>query len=119
MSGVTAHVLDTTLGKPAAGVEIVLAQLAGAAAGQGMDPFAAVGHAVTNDDGRISDLSRGAGLRAGTYRITFNSGAYFARRGVPSFYPQVEVIFQVTDPAQHYHIPLLLSPFGYSTYRGS
>lgn len=117
MSGVTAHVLDTTRGRPAAGVQVVLARMEPREG----DPevFVPITSALTNADGRVADLIAGVAPKAGIYRITFESGAYFAQRGLPTFYPRVEVLFQLTEPSQHYHIPLLLSPFGYSTYRGS
>lgn len=76
---------------------------------------------VTNDDGRASshlwpdDLP----FEAGVYRVVFNTQAYFEKSGRTTFYPYVEVVFRIADPAQHYHVPLLISPYGYSTYRGS
>jgi len=76
------------------------------------------GHGVTDTDGRIRDLLKGP-LEAGAYRLTFDTGAYFRARATASFYPQVAIEFEVRDEAQHHHVPLLLSPFGYSTYRGS
>jgi len=112
MSAITTHVLDTSTGRPAAGVPVTLEKQAGASwqnAGQG----------VTNQDGRIADLLAGAKLAPGTYRLIFDTAAYFSAKQQPSFYPQVQVMFTVGDAAQHYHLPLLLSPFGYSTYRGS
>ena len=78
-----------------------------------------VGRGTTNADGRCPELTEGLQLDAGTYRLHFETGAYFARTDTPTFYPVVEVIFEVSDVAAHYHVPLLLSPFGYSTYRGS
>jgi 5-hydroxyisourate hydrolase len=76
--------------------------------------------ATTNADGRASNLlSDPAALAKGVYRLTFDTSAYFHSIGVNSFYPYVTVVFEIQDPAQHYHVPLLLSPFGYSTYRGS
>lgn len=106
-SPITTHILDTSIGKPAAGVEVTLER-----AGQ------TIGRGVTNDDGRITDLLASA-LEAGDYRITFATGAYFARQGRACFYPRVEIHFSVAAPNEHYHVPLLLNPFGYSTYRGS
>ena len=75
---------------------------------------------TTNADGRITTLLPDAALvAAGSYRLRFATAAYFAVLGVRGFYPEVQVVFQIDDPARHYHVPLLLSPYGYSTYRGS
>ena len=112
MSAITTHVLDTSLGKPAAGVAGRLDRQS--AAGDWVE----VGRGVTDIDGRIRDLLEGA-LDTGTYRLTFDTGAYFRALDVPCFYSQVAIEFVVLDPGQHYHVPLLISPFGYSTYRGS
>jgi 5-hydroxyisourate hydrolase len=107
-SPITTHVLDTALGRPAAGVDIRLFR--------GETELA---RGITNDDGRIADLLAPGTLEAGTHRMTFATGPYFEATGRPAFYPEVSVDFTIVDPAEHYHIPLLLSPFGYSTYRGS
>ena len=114
MSGMTAHVLDTSVGKPAVDLEISLER---ATAGAG---FSAVAAERTNQDGRVTLLG-GPRVLAATYRITFQTGAYFTRESQPVFYPRVEVIVQILDAQtnEHFHIPLLISPFGYSTYRGS
>ncbi len=112
MSPLTSHVLDVALGQPARGVTLRLEVLEGAT-------WRSLGAGVTDADGRTGDLLAGAPLEARTYRLTFETGAYFAATGRRSFYPRVEVIFEVTAPAEHHHVPLLLSPFGYSTYRGS
>ena len=74
---------------------------------------------VTNEQGRVTDLVPPGSLGAQTYRLTFDTGAWFAAAGRPVFYPHVDVVFTVQDAAEHHHIPLLLSPFGYSTYRGT
>ena len=111
MSGVTTHVLDVARGKPASGVGVRLE----AKKGEG---FEEIGRGATDDDGRLRTLTSGA-VPAGTYRITFDTGAYFARLGVEGFYPEASVVFVIRDELSHYHVPLLLSPFGYSTYRGS
>ena len=108
MSTVTTHVLDTALGQPAAGVPVRLERADGAEVGDG----------VTGADGRIGDLGPD-GLAPGVYRIVFGTGGYFARDGRRAFYPEVTVTFEVEDGGGHYHIPLTLSPFAYSTYRGS
>ncbi|MGN6371218.1 MAG: hydroxyisourate hydrolase [Phycisphaerae bacterium] len=111
---ITTHVLDTSRGIPAANVEITLDVLVAP------DAWESVATASTNNDGRAPNLvPKHHALTAGTYRLTFDTAPYFAAQHVEAFYPQVQIQFLVTDPAQHYHVPLLLSPFGYSTYRGS
>jgi len=113
MSGLSSHVLDTALGTPARGLTLQLEA-------RGDDgAFAPVVVATTDADGRVRDLLGGAPLQARTYRLTFETAAYFAAAGRPVFYPRVVVEFTVAVPGEHHHIPLLLSPFGYSTYRGS
>lgn len=113
MSGITTHVLDTSRGRPAQGVPVTLEiEAAGG--------WKLVGQGATNADGRIPDLvSAGVTIAAGVYRLVFDTGKYFAHHQCESFYPQVIIVFRLADAAQHYHVPLLLSPFGYSTYRGS
>lgn len=117
MSAITTHVLDTAQGKPAAGVPVRLE----ARAGDGT--WTKKGEGKTGADGRCRNLlPEGAALEAGTYRLRFDTGAYFSSlslQGTQAFYPQVTVEFTVKETAQHYHVPLLLSPYGYSTYRGS
>jgi 5-hydroxyisourate hydrolase len=109
--GITTHVLDTSAGAPAAGVPVAL-EVRGAT---GWEP---VGAGVTDGGGRVSDLISG-GANQGTYRIRFDTATYFGALGVRGFYPEVTVVFEVRDAGEHHHVPLLLSPFGYSTYRGS
>jgi 5-hydroxyisourate hydrolase len=113
MSGITTHVLDTSRGRPAVGVPATLeVEAAGG--------WKLVGKGTTNSDGRITDLtSNEAQSVAGVYRLIFDTGKYFSDQELEAFYPQVTIVFRIEDPAQHYHVPLLLSPFGYSTYRGS
>jgi 5-hydroxyisourate hydrolase len=111
MSGITTHVLDTSRGRPAVGVPVVLEI-------RTEEGWRVLGSAVTDGDGRARQLLP-SGLEAGTYRLTFDTGAYFAAQGVQAFFPEVVIAFRVLDPAEHHHVPLLLSPFGYSTYRGS
>lgn len=111
-SPLTTHVLDTASGKPAGGLPITLERQAG-------DGWTVLNSGVTNADGRVQDLLAEGELVPDVYRMRFDTGAYFARHGQQGFYPYVEVVFQVTDPGQHHHVPLLLAPFGYSTYRGS
>lgn len=113
MSPITTHVLDTSLGAPAEGVVVTLARL------DDHDQATAVGHGVTNTDGRVTTLLPPSEAAPGVYRLTFETTAYFARTHRESFYPRIEVTFHVTEASDHYHVPLLLSPFGYSTYRGS
>jgi 5-hydroxyisourate hydrolase len=113
MSPLTTHVLDTARGRPAAGVLVVLEQHAGGG-------WAERARGRTDADGRITDLLPAAPpLTPGTYRLRFATADYFAASGTRGFYPEVHVVVQIDDPAAHYHIPLLLSPHGYTTYRGS
>jgi len=113
VSAITTHVLDTSEGRPAAGVPVTLeVEAAGG--------WELVGKSTTDKDGRVSDLApEEMMLAAGVYRLIFDTARYFAAREVEGFYPEVTIIFKLRDPAHHYHVPLLLSPFGYSTYRGS
>ena len=112
VSAVTTHVLDTARGMPAAGVAVRLELVSD-------DGQLAVGQSVTDADGRARDLGP-ALLPPGTYRLVFDTGAYFAARGIePAFFPEVAVMFRVAGDVPHHHVPLLLSPFAYSTYRGS
>lgn len=113
MSGLTTHVLDTSMGRPAAGVMIRLERRSNS--GQ----WAQVGEGATDSDGRQTSLLGGDALRTGSYRLTFDSGDYFQASGRECFFPHVAIEFQIMDASQHYHVPLLLSPYGYSTYRGS
>ncbi len=108
MSHVTTHVLDAVSGTPAVGVPVSLQDAVGTL----------LARAVTNDDGRVADFGPDA-LPAGRYRVVFDTAAYFAASGTATFYPSVTIDFELADPTAHYHVPLLLSPFGYSTYRGS
>jgi hydroxyisourate hydrolase len=118
VSTISCHVLDTALGRPARDLRIALdVQLPGEPP-PAPAAFTRVGEAITDGAGRAGDLLHGSSLRAGTYRLTFETGAYFEASGQPVFYPRVEVLFTVAGPNEPYHIPLLLSPFGYSTYRG-
>ncbi|MCC9197196.1 hydroxyisourate hydrolase [Arthrobacter sp. zg-Y820] len=110
-SRITTHVLDTGTGKPAAGVAASLWS-------HGDGGWNRIGAGTTDGDGRIGSLGPEA-LEPGTYRIDFATGDYFAAAGTNTFFPSVSLVFSLTDPAQHYHVPLLLSPFAYSTYRGS
>ncbi len=113
-SPITTHVLDTAQGKPAKEITAVLAF-------QGQNnAWQELGSGKTNQDGRITDLlSDVHSLQKGLYKITFETADYFRDCGKKGFYPSVQILFEIEDPNQHYHIPLLLSPFGYTTYRGS
>ncbi len=112
---ITTHVLDTSRGAPAQEVPLVLDFL-DAASGE----WQKLATTVTNADGRAPGiLPKEKTAQAGTYRLTFDTAVYFAARKVETFYPKVEIYFVIKDTGQHYHVPLLLSPYGYSTYRGS
>ncbi len=108
-------------GRPAVGVRVLLERRRGVPADT--LTWAAVGAGLTGPDGRLDGRQSGwlpAGEPGqGVYRITFASGKYFAERGTSSFYPEITIAFEVSSPDEHYHVPLLLSPFAYSTYRGS
>jgi 5-hydroxyisourate hydrolase len=113
-SPITTHILDTASGKPAAGITVYLERKTHAAGWQ------KVSEGMTNVDGRIMDLmSATEAFLPGLYRLVFETAPYFLLHETETFFPQVAITFSVKDTAQHYHVPLLLSPFGYSTYRGS
>jgi 5-hydroxyisourate hydrolase len=113
MSGITTHVLDLAAGRPAAALNVRLDRLEGSG-------WMNVAERATDHDGRVKDfVAHGAALATGIYRLTFATRPYFHGRGTPTFYPEVSVTFEVGNGAQHYHVPLLVSPWGYSTYRGS
>ena len=111
---ISTHVLDTATGRPATGLGVILeCQRTGGG-------FEQISRSRTDQDGRVRELIPGAvDLEAGVYRLTFETGAYFEMQEGEGFYPHVTVLFMVRDPSQHHHVPLLLSPYGYSTYRGS
>lgn len=112
MSQITTHVLDTTIGKPGEGISIELQQ-------QKNNEWLTIAKGVTNNDGRITDLlEQDKVLSPNTYRMVFHTASYFSNQNKKAFYPIVIIHFQTMDQS-HYHIPLLLNPFGYSTYRGS
>ena len=112
MSQITTHILDTTKGKPAANVTIALLQQAG-------DTWQEIARGVTNSDGRIANLlPKETQVELGIYKMKFFTEEYFAQEGTANFYPFVEIVFDVAT-TEHYHVPLLLNPFGYATYRGS
>ncbi|KAG9094533.1 hypothetical protein FS749_012255 [Ceratobasidium sp. UAMH 11750] len=112
-SPVTCHVLDSTLGKPAANVNVRLEVMDGSS-------FTTLASGQTDSDGRCTTLLPSEPrLQAGVYKMIFNTGEYFEKDKRDTFYPVVEIIFQLAKPEEHYHIPLLLSPWSYTTYRGS
>ncbi len=111
-SPITTHVLDTSVGRPAVGLDITLEK-------KSAEQWHSLATGKTDGDGRIADLLKSNSLESGLYRLTFNTGGYFVAQKVAGFYPQVQIEFEIRDVEQHYHVPLLLNPFGYSTYRGS
>lgn len=113
MSKISAHVLDTARGRPAADLTVRLEVL------EQDGSYRELGRARTDTDGRIADLLAGQPLEMRTYRVLFETEAYLVATQQEVFYPRVEVVFRVRAPREGHHIPLLLSPFGYSTYRGS
>jgi 5-hydroxyisourate hydrolase len=113
MSQITTHVLDVSIGRPAAGVPVVLAIK------KPGDAWQELSRGATDGDGRLRHLLAPDALVQGTYRLTFETASYFESRKSAGFYPQVAIEFEVREPREHYHVPLLLSPYGYSTYRGS
>ncbi len=114
MSAITTHVLDTAKGRPASGIPVVL-EIRSAD-----QQWKALGKGKTDSDGRVKDLlPGGAKLEAGVYRLTFDVARYFRAQNVENFHPEISILFAVRDTAQHYHVPLLLSPYAYTTYRGS
>jgi len=114
MSAVTTHILDIASGRPAAGVPVALERRATA------DAWRLVGSGRTDADGRARTLmSEGIALEPGVFRLTFDTAQYFARQGLQALYPSVVIVFETRAGESHYHIPLLLSPNGYTTYRGT
>lgn len=111
-SPITTHVLDTASGRPARAIFVALERLEGGG-------FIEISKGITNEDGRILDLLPPGEAPIGTYRISFDTGAYYRAQGGSCFYPSVSITFEVDANDEHYHVPLLLSPFAYSTYRGS
>ncbi len=110
---ISTHVLDTSIGKPAKDIFIVLEKL------NTDGKWTTLGSGKTNADGRLPDLlSSETKLNQGIYRLVFDTASYFKKQGIKGFYPSVTIAFEISDTS-HYHVPLLLNPFGYSTYRGS
>ncbi len=108
---ISTHVLDVARGRPAGGIAVTLSRR------KADGPWSVVGRAVTGADGRVKELSS-VPLERGEYRLDFAAGAYFKASGVRTFYPEVSVVFVADATDTHLHVPLLLSPFGYSTYKG-
>lgn len=109
---ISTHVLDAVAGGPAAGMAVRLVRLDD-------DRVIPLGEGTTNADGRCPELTDGLVLETGIHSLRFETGSWFRRTGTVCFYPVVDIAFEVTDTQAHYHVPLLLSPFAYSTYRGS
>ncbi len=112
MSGISTHILDTTVGRPAAGVPVILERADG-------QHWLTCASAVTDVDGRCPQLLTADRVTAGRFRLTFATAAYFSARRETTLYPEVAITFNVAEANSSYHIPLLLNPFGYTTYRGS
>ena len=110
--GLSTHILDTALGRPAADVAITLSQLDG-------ETWHEIGSARTDADGRCKDLLGDRFIPATQYKLRFHTAPYFDAQNQPSLYPYIDIVFNLTDRAQHYHIPLLLTANGYTTYRGT
>jgi len=112
-SPITTHVLDTARGCAATGIAVTL-ESAGADG-----EWSLLADGITNQDGRVADLLDAESIHQGVYRISFQTADYYHSQGIRGFYPVVRIEFEITNPEEHYHVPLLLSPYGYSTYRGS
>jgi hydroxyisourate hydrolase len=112
MSDITTHVLDTARGRPAVGFQVGLQVKSGEA-------WKTLGSALTDANGRCSGLLGEKPLEKGTYRLLFNAGDYYRELHLDTFYSEISIVFEVSQPDTHYHVPLLINPFGYSTYRGS
>jgi 5-hydroxyisourate hydrolase len=113
MSGISTHVLDLALGRPAAGIHVRLEHEDGGV-------WREVARGETDADGRVRNLlAPQESLRSGRFRLGFDTGSYFRAHGSGSFHPYIEIAFEVHDAGEHYHVPLLVTPHSYSTYRGS
>ena len=110
---ITTHVLDTTTGRPARGMTVILEM-------RQASEWGPIGRGVTDETGRLATLTDGRAMAPGNYRLTFDTGAYHRVQGITlPFFAEVKITFTVRDATEHYHVPLLLSPYGYSIYRGS
>jgi len=112
MSAITTHVLDTSIGRPAAGIQVELHRKSG-------ENWQHVGKGTTDANGRCNNLMGEGQPEVGMYRLVFHAAAYYGLLRTETFYSEIPVIFEVRETSAHYHVPLLLNPFGYSTYRGS
>jgi 5-hydroxyisourate hydrolase len=112
MSAITTHVLDTSRGRPAAGLRVELQFRSGT-------EWNSLGVAFTDANGRCSSLMGEQKLQSGAYRLLFDAGSYFREQHTETFYSEIPIVFEIARPEAHYHVPLLISPFGYSTCRGS
>lgn len=112
MSAITTHVLDTSRGCPATGLKVELQFRSGS-------DWKTLGSGVTDANGRCATLMGEEKPQPGGYRLLFDVGSYFKEQQVETFYSEIPIVFEIASPEAHYHVPLLLSPFGYSTYRGS
>ena len=112
MSPITTHVLDTSRGSPAAGLRVELQVRSGG-------EWKSIGAGVTDASGRCATLMEEGKLQTGGYRLLFDAGSYFKKQDTETFYSEIPVVFEILRPQEHYHVPLLINPFGYSTYRGS
>lgn len=114
MSGISTHVLDISTGKPGGDIEVSLEYQTGGG-------WKELAKGRTNSDGRTANMGHddSGSLKPGNYQLRFDTGAYWKKRNVSGFFPSVTITFEVTDAAEHFHVPLLLSPFSFSTYRGS
>ena len=112
MSAITTHVLDTSRGRPGAGIRVELYRLSG-------ETWKPIGESHTDENGRCGNLMGNEKPELGTYRLIFHVVEYFEKQNTKTFYSEIPVMFEIGDSGQHYHVPLLINPFGYSTYRGS
>ncbi|CAK9013009.1 unnamed protein product [Durusdinium trenchii] len=119
MGPITTHVLNTAAGAPAVGLQVRLRRKCAETEGGDIE-WEMIQESLTDQDGRLKDLSEGLHLQMGeVYELRFDTMSYFKSSGAECFYPFVTVVFIIHDPSSHYHVPLLISPYGYSTYRGS
>jgi len=108
---ITTHILDTGRGEAATGVTVILEM-------RQASEWIPIGRGATDEKGRVTTLTEGRPMAAGTYRLTFDIGSYHRDQGLSPFFPEAKVTFSVRDTDQHYHVPLVISAFGYSTYKG-
>tara|TARA_Y100000589_G_scaffold117305_2_gene111147 strand:+ start:1718 stop:2077 length:360 start_codon:yes stop_codon:yes gene_type:complete len=117
---ITTHVLDTSIGKPGRGIRTRLERMVSSGSGHHQEVWESISEGITNEDGRIPGfVPENIKLVTGTYRITFSTNDYFKLIEKDCFYPYASVVFDINDSESHYHVPLLISGFGFSTYRGS